>query len=992
MARTNVKGTQILDGSIGRSDLNTTISGNAVITKIIGSNGLAITSSSGIDSGTGDVTLATDLNFLNGKYPSLEVARTQNYVFAGPSSGNGNPAFRALVAGDIPSIAISGVTGLQAVLDSKISGSGTSGYLAKYTGSLSHGNSIMYDSGSGIGIGTSAPNAPLQFQSNLVNRKIVLYEQVNNDHQYIGFGVNSGTVRYQSNGSGTAHVFYAASGGSTSNELFRITGTGNIGIGNASPAYKLDVSGTGHFSGDVTFGANGILATAPTTGNHLANKTYVDTKISGNGTSGYLAKYTGSLTHGNSVIFESSGNIGVGTTSPYVRTQISSTTTGVNGMTAGSPAGVGFTVSNLNNAYGLNMGVYSNGMAWIQAARLDGTATTYNLALQAAGGFVGINTTSPSTVFNVEASIAGNFAANIRNNDNGFSSNGLRVEVANNNSNNTVQRWYVASAEIMRVRADGNVGINTTSPSYKLDVNGTGRFTGAVTFDAIPSTPIAATTANHLVNYATMQSYISGIKYDSVKVKTVALSNITLSGHQTISGYTTSGSDRVLVMGQSTASQNGLYISNSSTWTRDANFDTEAEIKGFIHSVESGTYAGYKYINTNSGTIMVGTTDITYVEFSSLVETDPVFTASVAYGISSTNISNWNDAYTNRISTKNTGDLAEGSNLYFTTARVLSTVLTGFTAGSNTAITASDTVLVAFQSVQGQINSRITIGGNTSGAAITIGTNDNYDFNLERSNAVQMAIKSGVIEANYDFDVKGKLKLNGSTGVDHQFVKYNGTATVWATLDTGELSDKNNIVMLDTVNGERGFQLFADTTKTYAESFLYTNPDAGVSLGLHGYALDSSDAVKEFGIQLDTNGLLYHKKMDGTRSQIATIDMVSGGGGTWSGGNVNGDIYMILGKVIEWDHQNNGAFIGLFEFGQAPLTYEKTLVINSNDSMNISASDYVKVIGNKIFLASGGNSAVELDLSGANSFAAGQYCRFQVSVSSGVRKLSIVSD
>ncbi|MBF0197189.1 MAG: hypothetical protein HQL32_05745, partial [Planctomycetes bacterium] len=36
--------------------------------------------------------------------------------------------------------------------------------------------------------------------------------------------------------------------------------------------------------------------------------------------------------------------------------------------------------------------------------------------------------------------------------------------------------WYYGE-----LYADGDVGIGTTSPAYKLDVSGTGRFTGTVT-------------------------------------------------------------------------------------------------------------------------------------------------------------------------------------------------------------------------------------------------------------------------------------------------------------------------------------------------------------------------------------------------------------------------------------------------------------------------------------------------------------------------------
>lgn len=56
MARTQVKGTQLEDGSVGRPDLNTTVAGQAVIRKIIPGTGLSI-SSTGVDEGTGDVTL-----------------------------------------------------------------------------------------------------------------------------------------------------------------------------------------------------------------------------------------------------------------------------------------------------------------------------------------------------------------------------------------------------------------------------------------------------------------------------------------------------------------------------------------------------------------------------------------------------------------------------------------------------------------------------------------------------------------------------------------------------------------------------------------------------------------------------------------------------------------------------------------------------------------------------------------------------------------------
>lgn len=94
-----------------------------------------------------------------------------------------------------------------------------------------------------VGIGDTTPNAPLQFSNTVVNRKIVMYEGANNDNEFYGFGVNSGTLRYQVSGLTARHVFYASSSDTNSNELMRIQGNGRVGIGNANPLAQLDLRG-----------------------------------------------------------------------------------------------------------------------------------------------------------------------------------------------------------------------------------------------------------------------------------------------------------------------------------------------------------------------------------------------------------------------------------------------------------------------------------------------------------------------------------------------------------------------------------------------------------------------------------------------------------------------------------------------------------------------------------------------------------------------------
>jgi hypothetical protein len=63
----------------------------------------------------------------------------------------------------------------------------------------------------------------------------VLYEGANNDHQYYGFGINNGVLRYQTDASNADHVFYSAASASASNELLRIKGNGNIGVNQPNP-------------------------------------------------------------------------------------------------------------------------------------------------------------------------------------------------------------------------------------------------------------------------------------------------------------------------------------------------------------------------------------------------------------------------------------------------------------------------------------------------------------------------------------------------------------------------------------------------------------------------------------------------------------------------------------------------------------------------------------------------------------------------------------
>jgi hypothetical protein len=112
-----------------------------------------------------------------------------------------------------------------------------------------------------IGIGVVNPAAPLQFANELGNRRIVLWESVRNDHQFSGFGINGSTLRYQVDVSGADHVFFSAINATSSRELMRVKGNGNVGIDNPNPIYKLDVIGDTRFFGDHIHTSNNSFGT-----------------------------------------------------------------------------------------------------------------------------------------------------------------------------------------------------------------------------------------------------------------------------------------------------------------------------------------------------------------------------------------------------------------------------------------------------------------------------------------------------------------------------------------------------------------------------------------------------------------------------------------------------------------------------------------------------------------------------------------------------------
>jgi len=90
--------------------------------------------------------------------------------------------------------------------------------------------------------------------------------------------------------------------------------------------------------------------------------------------------------------------------------------------------------------------------------------------------------------------------------------------------------------------------------------------------------------------------------------------NITLSGEQTIDGVSCVTDDRVLVQNQTTASENGIYVVDTGSWSRAADFDGPYDVVyGTIIPINDGSVNAIRMRRvTNTGTITLGSTSLTF--------------------------------------------------------------------------------------------------------------------------------------------------------------------------------------------------------------------------------------------------------------------------------------------------------------------------------------------------------------------------------------------
>lgn len=348
------------------------------------------------------------------------------------------------------------------------------------------------------------------------------------------------------------------------------------------------------------------------------------------------------------------------------------------------------------------------------------------------------------------------------------------------------QPFYASVNPVQSGLTITNSTINSTTIGAL--VPSTGVFTNISTATGQIST--APSSAADITNKLYVDTIAQGLN-PKAACKAGTLTNITLSGLQTIDGYSVLAGNRVLVKNQTATADNGIYVASASAWTRAVDMDVWAEVPGAYTVVLNGSQANTAWVSTSADTGTIGVTQITWVQFSGVstyyagtgltlasntFSITPVGTAST-YGSASavpvfttnasgqvTSVTNTTIAIANTqvsglgtMSTQNanavviTGGSIDGTTVGLTTA----TTVKGTTVTATTQFTGAGTGLTGTAT-------SLNIGGNAATATSAGSVTNSITFNSGGAGGVSPITYNGSVAQTISYNTIGAPSTTGS--------------------------------------------------------------------------------------------------------------------------------------------------------------------------------------------------------------------------------------
>jgi hypothetical protein len=348
------------------------------------------------------------------------------------------------------------------------------------TTSTNQGDVILaHDGSSGrgnVGIGTTSPSAKLELAGTYGNTKL--------DGHFIGFTRASANYLW-ANATG-GDLRFTVNGNAIGSPSMIINTSGNVGIGTTNPSDELEVYKNGS---DVA------IRIHEDAGTHEAK---LHLRRGGNDWEIINNSDLAFEIEGSEIArFKTNGNVGIGTTIPVARLDVS--TTGADGINLSQDTAASTISSRLffsNATAGQGVSIYNSGsnMRFQTGSTIGSSTGTTRMVINSSGN-VGIGTVSPNAL--LELSKDGGGSSTTLLNVGGTGNGRMLVrhidgKLHSSDATDSLYLNYVSSGHISMVNGGGSVGIGSNAPSAKLDVAGAGKFTGQVT---IPATPSASTDA-----------------------------------------------------------------------------------------------------------------------------------------------------------------------------------------------------------------------------------------------------------------------------------------------------------------------------------------------------------------------------------------------------------------------------------------------------------------------------------------------------------------